>query len=420
MRTKNPRASEAGHATKPDSLDALIALDEQDCVQPDPALWDHVNEHAYAFWAPGEVALERAGERGQFKLSSDAPILHGLPLEQEDDAAGEAVVRSQAQRIKDRAARRAGTRNQNGRHQSESRSLEGFRPPNLPIAYLPRTIAVGHSSYGASAGGGKVRLSTSIVKTSNGGVHSTIFDGESRDVLRPTHYPYTAVCKIELWTRPGPSGAWANSGTYATGFLVGRRTLLTSGHAFEGQSLSSGMAAIKVIPACWANQPVFGSGLVTWVRQRTWWHTDSGNDLQLCRLADPVGDTMGYFGAQEYNSDWEDIAVWTMAGFPYDISKFAMAVQHGISVRDDDDGDDIKLDGKVYDTTQIENDADEASGASGSPLFAWFNGDVRAIGVHSGFQDDMTATGTETWSCSAGGEGLVALVHWGRGNWDND
>jgi hypothetical protein len=180
------------------------------------------------------------------------------------------------------------------------------------------------------------------------------------------------------------------------------------------------MAAIKVIPACWANQPVFGLGLVTWVRQRKWWHSDSGNDLQLCRLADPVGDTMGYFGAQAYDSDWQDDAVWSMAGFPYDVSKFAMAVQQGISVRDDDDGDDISLNGEEYDTTQIENDADAASGASGSPLFAWFGGKVRAIGVHSGVQNDWAISGTETWSCAAGGEGLVALARWGRENWDKD
>lgn len=418
MRTKFVRESATFPATKPDTLETLIAVDKLDRVQPDPAPWGHINENVYSFWAPGEVTLERAGDRGRFTLSSDAPILHGLPLEQEDDAAGEAVVRSQAQRIEDRALRLAGTRTKNGRPQSEP--LDGHRPSRLPIAYLPRTIAVGHAAFGASARGGKVRLSTSIVETTEGDAHSTIFDGESRDGLRPTHFPYTAVCKLELWTRPGPSGAWANSGKYASGFLVGRRTLLTSGHAFEDQRLSSEMAAIKVIPACWGNQPVYGLGMVTWVRQRKWWHSDSGNDLQLCRLADPVGDSMGYFGAQEYDSDWEDEAVWTMAGFPYDISKFGMSVQHGISVRDDDDGDDIKLDGADYDTTQIESDADEASGASGSPLFAWFGGKVRAIGVHSGVEHDWTASGIETWSCAAGGEGLVALARWGRENWDKD
>lgn len=108
-----------------------------------------------------------------------------------------------------------------------------------------------------------------------------------------------------------------------------------------------------------------------------------------------------------------------MAGFPFDRSKFGMSVQRGISVRDDDDGDDIRLDGEVYDTTQVESDADDASGASGSPLFAWFGRDNPcAVGVHSGTEIDGTASGDEILSCAAGGDGFVALVRWARGNWD--
>lgn len=159
--------------------------------------------------------------------------------------------------------------------------------------------------------------------------------------------------------------------------------------------------------------------MITWVRRRYWWHSDSGNDLQVCQLADPVGDRLGYFGARVYDSDWEDLGVWTMAGFPYDRSKYGMSVQPAIHVRDDDDGDDIELGGDTYDTTQVESDADEASGASGSPLFAWFGeGNPCAVGVHSGYQDDGTVSGTETWACAAGGDGLVAIVNWARSNWD--
>ena len=95
-------------------------------------------------------------------------------------------------------------------------------------------------------------------------------------------------------------------------------------------------------------------------------------------LADPVGDEVGWFGTRNYDSDWEDRHVWTMAGFPFDRSMFAMSVEHGIAVRDDDDGDDIEVDGESWDTTQVESDADDSSGASGSPLFAWF-GDLELV-----------------------------------------
>lgn len=97
-----------------------------------------------------------------------------------------------------------------------------------------------------------------------------------------------------------------------------------------------------------------------------------------------------------------------------------MHAEHGISVRDDDDGDDISLDSTTYDTTQVESNADDASGASGAPLFAWFGRDNPcAIGVHSGTQVDGTVWGDEILSCAAGGDGFVALVKWARANWDS-
>ena len=68
-------------------------------------------------------------------------------------------------------------------------------------------------------------------------------------------------------------------------------------------------------------------------------------------------------------------------------------------------------------TTQVESDADEASGSSGSPLFAWFDGHVRAVGVHSGVQRDGTITGTEILSCASGGEGFIEVIRWARGAW---
>ena len=45
------------------------------------------------------------------------------------------------------------------------------------------------------------------------------------------------------------------------------------------------------------------------------------------------------FGYRSYDSDWEDGAYWTMAGYPYDRSLTSMSHQTGIAVRDDDDGD---------------------------------------------------------------------------------
>lgn len=416
---------------RPFTTAELIDLDDRSYLEGGQARpWGYVAEHAFAFYSSKPISVERAKVDGGYVLRSSAAILPGLPVIGEEQARGETITRSAAERegvVPGRAVRQ-GTKVRQERHQGKRRggkrqalSADGHRPAGLPIAYLPRILRdIGEERYGLSASGGRVLLATTVVQTWDGKKHSTIIDGESRDFLRPTDFPYTAVCKLEKWRLDTGSGSWVNSGSYASGFLIGRKTLLTSGHAWAGDSLASGNFAIKVIPACWANTSVFGPGAITWVRQRKYWHSDSGNDLQVCQLYDPIGDQMGYFGARVYDSDWEDLGVWTMAGFPYDRSMYGMSVQHGIHVRDDDDGDDIRLDGDTYDTTQVENDADEASGASGSPLFAWFGDDNPcAVGVHAGYETDWTAGGDETWSCAAGGDGFVAIVNWARANWES-
>jgi hypothetical protein len=106
-----------------------------------------------------------------------------------------------------------------------------------------------------------------------------------------------------------------------------------------------------------------------------------------------------------------------MAGFPYDINLTHMSHETGIAVRDDDDGDDISVDGTSYDTTQVESDADEASGASGSPLWGWWDGSPYVIGVHHGVERDGTIWGTETLSCASGGAGFTQACAWGRRLW---
>lgn len=345
-----------------------------------------VNASARSFWVDGGAPkiVESSRVKGAFEIASDQEVHFGLP------------VREIKQGITLGTKRKA----------KAFASLDPFIPEGSPVAYHPKMARLVQRRVGRSAGGGKVFLAEEP--------HSTIFGEESREFLYPDAYPYSAVCKLHIESRLRPGDPWGQR-SHATGFLIGRSTLVTSGHAHPDTSADGWR--IQVIPACWAGSPVFGLGYITYVQSCHWWHSDSGNDIMVCQLYDPIGGDLGYFGAKSYDSDWEDLAVWEMCGFPYDRSLWAMSRQTGIAVRDDDDGDDIELNGETYDTTQVENDADEASGASGSPLFGWFNGEPYAIGVHSGYEIDWTVSGMETWSCSAGGEGFVEILRWARGAW---
>lgn len=374
-------------------------------VDEDDRPWGHVTASAHTFWTENGDAVELVESdlrRGAVRLRTRSPLLEGLPVERAE--AGVVHTRTVAERLDAAEARR-----RLGAPDVQHRRLitgDAWCPDGVPSGLHPKTSAtLGLERYGVSARGRRTVLSEEP--------HSTIINGESRVFLYPDRYPYTAVCKLYVSHLPKESSSWRQTGE-ATGYLIGRSTMMTSGHV---QPPGGRPWQIRVVPACWAGRSVFGAGMVTYVRETRWWNSDAGSDVQVCHLYDPVGDQLGYFGFRGYDSDWEDLSVWTMAGFPYDRSLTSMSAEFDIAVRDDDDGDDIEVDGDSYDTTQVESDADEASGASGSPLFAWWDAGPYAIGVHHGVERDGTAFGTEIYSCASGGDGFTQAAHWARGLW---
>lgn len=318
---------------------------------------------------------------------------------------GEAATRSLAERREAHAARLAGTERPR-RPEPEPELGQPFRPEGLAIGVRPTVVGtLGGTRYGVSAKGGKTVLSET---------HSTIINGESRSLVYPDTFPYTAVCKLYCYWQQTAGGSWLYD-SEATGYLIGRSTLMTSGHV--GPRTDGAGWMIKVIPACWNGQSLYGAGAISYVQTYSSWNSDSGSDIKICRLFDALGDRVGSFGYRGYSSSWEDGEYWTMAGFPYDINLTYMSHETGIAVRDDDDGDDITVDGHSYDTTQVESDADEASGVSGAPLWGWWDDGPYAIGVHHGVERDGTVSGTEILSCASGGDGFTQAAAWGRRLW---
>jgi len=259
------------------------------------------------------------------------------------------------------------------------------------------------------------RLNRLVTKSAN---HTTIFGNDNRVNIYPNTYPESCICRVEVYTKLTASSSWSYQGR-GTGFMVGRKILMTSGHMRPQKPYAQWM--IKVIPAYYDGRSIYGDSFYTYGESYIAYQSDVGNDMMVVKLYDSIGDTTGYFGAKSYNSSWEDMNAWTMTGYPYDKGENRPTYQSNISVVDDDDGDDVKLpDGRTVDSTQIESYADEASGASGSPLYSWFsNGQMYAIGVHHGNETDWELFGSNLHSVASGGDMLPALVIWARNNWGN-
>jgi V8-like Glu-specific endopeptidase len=359
-----------------------------------------VTESARALIAEPGASLQITTEDGVHLLSG--VVQQGRAGQHAVEDAAE--TRTLAERRESAAAQLAGVAQSEG---TSSELGEAHRPDGLALGVRPTLVStLGGQRFGISSRGGKTLLSEAP--------HSTIINGESRQYVYPNTYPFTAVCKLYCSWQPSAGAAWLGAGE-ATGYMIGRQTLMTSGHV--GPPTNGASWAIQVIPACWNGQSLFGAGAVSWVAGYHSWNSDSGSDIKICQLFDPIGDQVGYFGYRGYSSSWEDGEYWTMAGFPYDRSLTYMSYEDAIAVRDDDDGDDINVDGHGYDTTQVESDADEASGASGSPLWGWWDGTPQAIGVHHGVEYDGTVWGTETLSCASGGSGFTQACAWGRRLW---
>jgi V8-like Glu-specific endopeptidase len=230
-----------------------------------------------------------------------------------------------------------------------------------------------------------------------------IYNGESRNLYYDTNYPWVCIGRLNK-----PDGTWG------TASLVGRNIILTASHVVSGWWSPGGPVSgtLTFIPAMFGASSILGAGWTANVIGIAAWEDINGPvdgyDMAICQLNQPMGDWLGYFGAQTYDDDWEDLSVWAHAGYPYDLSFGGNqpCYELGIAVRDDDSDS--------YDTLEVETQADIASGQSGGPLWGVFAGDRRVIGTLSGREDNFAEAKN---SLFAGGNGLVRLIRWGRDNW---
>lgn len=332
------------------------------------------------------------------KLFKRTDILFGIP--------GRSIQRIETGKFEQKKA--------SSKNQSRTK-IEGFIPETEQVVYNPLAVFSGGTRhFSKKEKAQRKRIGTISPASEN---HVTRFGIDDRVNIYPSGYPERCVCRIEVYVQQYPEGPWTFQ-KRGTGFMTGDRVMLSSGHMSPDGPYTHWM--IKVVPGYYDGRSVYGSNFYTYASDFVFWNTDTGDDIMACRLYDAIGTTTGYFGAISYNDKWEDWAVWSMCGYPYDRGEQRPTYQGSIPVRDDDDGDDIRLpDGGEFDTTQIESEADEASGASGSPLYSWFdNGQMYIIGVHHGTDTDyIFPASSETYSVASGGDGLIGIINWARSNW---
>jgi len=265
---------------------------------------------------------------------------------------------------------------------------EPFRPKWSGISFAPRSTS---------------KPSRPILRRRNGArVHPEyVFPPDGRQVYYPNTYPWRIVGRLFVWN-DASAPSWTKSGSAA---LVSRNAILTASHMVPWDSGSNWK--VLFVPAYYDGASVYGANAASWVTSAHGYKNhNQGDDMAVMRLAEPLGDWLGYFGYKTYNDDWEDGNYWTLAGYPRDVADAQRpSAYYWFPITDDDnDGAGVEL----------EYRADTNGGNSGGPVFGWWDNKPYVIGTHSGGEDNY---GEPKQNVAAGGSAMSSLIAWARSNW---
>ena len=107
----------------------------------------------------------------------------------------------------------------------------------------------------------------------------------------------------------------AELGVVGSAGLVGRNVILTASHVVPWNSGSNWKALF--VPAYYDGASLYGASAASWVTSaRGYKNHGQGDDMAVMRLAQPLGDWLGYFGYKTYNDNWEGGNYWTLPAIP--------------------------------------------------------------------------------------------------------
>jgi hypothetical protein len=222
-----------------------------------------------------------------------------------------------------------------------------------------------------------------------------VFPPEERRLLTDRSFPWRCA------------GLVTNSdGKAGSGMLVGGRVLLTARHLRPDVSIGQGSWWMKFVPHSFDGSEPFGSSFVSDLRRPT----PSGPhfDMMVGRLYQPLGQSVGFFGVQEWDDGWDDRPHFATIGYPGAFGGARPFFQTSCAGEEFDSEKDAVL---------VTTRADLTKGNSGGPFWTFIRVggglDPRVVGVVAA---EANANG-ERVNLVASGDLMERLTNWARANW---
>jgi glutamyl endopeptidase len=182
--------------------------------------------------------------------------------------------------------------------------------------------------------------------------------------------PWRMIAGLKLKPRPPQTSSFIG-----TGWFIGPKTLLTAGHCVYSMSDYNGwIGSIEVSPGRNGQDFPFKTVTATKFFALQQWINSSNPDYDIgcIQLAEPLGDTVGYFKiASQTDSDLENALV-NVSGYPGDLDNGRTQYFHQNRV--------LRTSAR-----RVYYDVDTYGGQSGSPVWvqASVNSEPLAIAVHA-------------------------------------
>ncbi len=193
----------------------------------------------------------------------------------------------------------------------------------------------------------------------------TVCGRDDRVRISPaTNLPWRWICQLIITRADGGQSR-------CTGWFIGPRTVMTSGHCVFSHAAGGWARQIEVIPGMDGAARPFGSQIGTSFRSVQGWTRDSNQNYDYGAIILPnnsLGNRVGWFGFATLSTGDLNSLLVNNAGYPGDKPFGTQWFNAGRIT-------------KVTDQL-LEYMIDTAGGQSGSPIWRYSNGQRQAVGVH--------------------------------------